>query len=95
LPHLELWNAIYEHLLRVEDHWTTQLQNQQQRNASILTVNGIVLGFLGFGSFSAAVSHWSRTPTLLLLSGLAPCGISLVAGLLCMLPRVRIGASNG
>lgn len=37
----------YEEAQRIERHWTEQLQNQQQRIATVLAANGILLGLLG------------------------------------------------
>lgn len=38
------WQRLYTHLLDIEHHWTEQVQNQQQRISTILTMNGYCIG---------------------------------------------------
>jgi hypothetical protein len=64
----------------VERHWTTQVQDQQQRNGAILTVNGFLLPFLATGLFVVPKlhDHWyfyAFWISLLLLSAALFCGV--------------------
>ena len=54
-PDVERWQRTYSHLLDIERHRTEQVQNQQQRISTVLTVNGFLLGFLGSVGFSDAI----------------------------------------
>ncbi len=47
----EAWTKLYEDLRWIEQHWTAQLQNQEQRVATVLTANGILVSFVAVGAF--------------------------------------------
>jgi hypothetical protein len=87
-----LW--AYKESLRVEQHWTDQVQNQQRRIAAVLAVNGFLLAFLAAGGLqlSAKPSHqWYFYPfsiSLILLS------IALVFGVLSLWPIIKIAGSK-
>lgn len=82
-----------DHLLTIEHHWTEQVQNQQQRNAAILTVNGVLLGFLGTTGVSASISP--RTSTAWFLAGgLVALALALFAGLIGLWPRIPISRNE-
>ncbi len=84
----DVW--VYEQLLRIEQHWTDQIQNQQRRITAVLAVNGFLLAFLaaaGFQVTSRPLRGWYLYPfyvSLILLSG------ALVFGVLTLLPRIPI-----
>jgi len=40
------WAWVYAELLRIKDHRTAELQNQQARAATVLVANGLLFGFL-------------------------------------------------
>jgi hypothetical protein len=84
------WEAVYSHLLRIEQHWTDQLQNQQQRNSAILNVNGLILGFLGLAGLSREAPDWNLWSTRLFIAALAVLAFALLLGLASMKPRIRI-----
>ena len=87
----DLW--VYGELIRIEQHWTDQVQNQQQRITAVLAVNGFLLAFLaaaGFQVTSRPLRGWYLYPfyaCLILLSG------ALVFGVLTLLPRIPIGGA--
>ncbi len=87
-----LW--AYKESLRVEKHWTNQVQNQQRRIAAVLAVNGFLLAFLAAGGLqlSAKPSHqWYFYPfsiSLILLS------IALVFGVLSLWPMIKVAGSK-
>jgi hypothetical protein len=81
---------VYEQLARLESHWTAQIQNQQQRISAILTVNGVLLGFLaGAGFLSGRFLFGTFAADLFLLSLVLLC-LSLLVGLAALTPVIRI-----
>lgn len=87
-----LW--AYKESLRVEHHWTNQVQNQQRRIAAVLAVNGFLLAFLAAGGLqlSAKPSHeWYFYPYSISLVLLA---IALFFGVLSLWPIIRIADSK-
>ena len=60
---------LYADLLRIEQHWTEQVQNQQRRIAAVLAVNGFLLASLfipalfdganEFGPDGPSILSWS------------------------------------
>ena len=87
-----LW--AYQESLRVEQHWTDQVQNQQRRIVAVLAVNGILLAFLAAGvlQLSAKPSHeWYFYPFSISLILLA---IALFFGVLSLWPMIRIAGSK-
>jgi hypothetical protein len=81
-PERALW--LYDQLLRVERHWTEQLQNQQTRAATTLSVNGIMLAFLAGGGFISYSALDLPAKVFLFLSVLV-----LAAGIVCGLFAIR------
>jgi hypothetical protein len=78
---------VYGELLRIEAHWTGQVQNQQARIGSILAVNGFLLGLfggLGFLSDSFPGDSWPAHPFFGSISALC---VALVCGTMALLPR--------
>jgi hypothetical protein len=84
----DLW--AYEQLVRIEQHWTDQTQNQQRRITAVLAVNGFLLAFLAAAGFQVTTrpfSGWYLYPfyaCLILLS------VALVFGVLTLLPQISI-----
>ena len=84
----DVW--VYGQLLRIEQHWTEQVQNQQRRITAVLAVNGFLLAFLaaaGFQVTSRPLNGWYLYPfyaCLILLSG------ALVFGVLTLVPRIPV-----
>jgi hypothetical protein len=85
--------CIYNELLRVEDHWTSQLQNQQTRIATTLSVNGIMLAFLAGGGF-LAYPHLSGVAKGLLVAAVACLAIGVLFGLWALWPHTQIGGGS-
>jgi hypothetical protein len=81
--------CIYNELLRVEDHWTSQLQNQQTRIATTLTVNGIMLAFIAGGGF-LGYPHLSDLAKALLVASVASLAIGIGYGLAGLWPKTPI-----
>ena len=85
----EILKWAYDDLLRIEQHWTDQIQNQQKRIAAVLAVNGFLLGFLasgGLGFYSVQVG-WYRVPldiTLILLA------FGLIFGVASLVPGIPV-----
>jgi hypothetical protein len=88
IPEADIW--VYGELIRIEQHWTDQVQNQQRRITAVLAVNGFLLAFLaaaGFQVTSRALRGWYLYPfylSLIFLSG------ALVFGILTLLPRIPV-----
>jgi hypothetical protein len=90
---LERQLCIYNELLRVEEHWTSQLQNQQTRIATTLSVNGMMLAFLAGGGF-LAYPHLSDVAKALLIASVACLAIGVGFGLAGLWPHTRIGGGS-
>jgi hypothetical protein len=80
-----LW--IYEQLIRTEAHWTQQLQNQQTRINTTLTVNGIMLAFVAGSGLVLKVNGFPRDTILGSISALA---LGVLFGVLALIPRTPI-----
>jgi hypothetical protein len=80
-----LW--IYEQLIRTEAHWTQQLQNQQTRINTTLTVNGIMLAFVAGNGLLLKSNGFPRDTSLASISALA---LGVLFGVLALNPRTRI-----
>jgi hypothetical protein len=79
---------IYEELKRTEGHLTSQLQNQQARIATTLTVAGVMLSFLATNAFSSARIHMAAWQTGLFFGSMGLLGLSMLAGVAALRPRV-------
>lgn len=80
----------YEELVRIEAHWTDQIQNQQRRIAAVLAVNGFLLAFLATGGlqfYGAVQAGWFRIPLDICLILLT---VGLIFGVLALLPRIQL-----
>jgi hypothetical protein len=87
--------ASYRELIRIEQHWTDQVQNQQHRIAAVLAVNGFLLAFLAatvFTNTDALAGSWVEYPFLLSLVLLSS---GLVFGILTLWPQIRIAGTRG
>ena len=88
----DLW--AYGQLVRIEQHWTDQIQNQQRRITAVLAVNGFLLAFLAAAGFQVTTrpfSGWYLYPfyaCLILLSA------ALVFGVLTLLPRISLSGED-
>ena len=87
---------LYAELLRIERHWTDQVQNQQQRISTLLTVTGILLGFLagaGFltGTLSLPVHHW---PAYVYIASLVSLCFALFMGIRALRPSIPISGTS-
>ena len=85
----------YEELIRIEGHYTEQIQNQQRRIAAVLAVNGFLLAFLASAGLQiqkqGGKQHWyqiSLDVCLILLS------LALIFGVVSLLPQIRIGGAE-
>jgi hypothetical protein len=87
-----LW--AYKQSLRIEKHWTDQVQDQQNRSAAVLAVNGFLLAFLpvaGLKLSATPVHEWylyTFASTLILLS------IALAFGVGSLWPMIKIAGSG-
>ena len=96
--HVSRLQWIYAELLRIEQDWTDQLQNQQRRIAAVLAVNGFLLAFLstsglqGIGTTAGTGNAgWYKYPYFASLIVLA---LALMFGVLALLPRLPIFGSQ-
>jgi hypothetical protein len=80
-----LW--IYEQLIRTEAHWTQQLQNQQTRINTTLTVNGIMVAFVAGSGLLAKHNGFPRHTILGSISALA---LGVLFGVVALVPQTRI-----
>jgi hypothetical protein len=80
-----LW--IYEQLIRTEAHWTQQLQNQQTRINTTLTVNGIMLAFV---AGSGLLSKNNGFPRDTILGSISALALGVLFGVLALMPLTRI-----
>lgn len=86
---VDRWVRVYADLLRIERHWTEQVQNQQQRIATILTMNAFLLGLLVAAGLAEGVPQRSW-PAYVFLGALIILSLALVLGILALRPRIRI-----
>ncbi|HXW34799.1 MAG TPA: hypothetical protein VEJ87_09500 [Acidimicrobiales bacterium] len=77
----KLW--VFGQLLRAEGHWTQQVQNQQSRIATILSVNGIMLAFVAGGQL---LTQKNQFPHNELLGAVTALAAGVVFGVLALLP---------
>jgi hypothetical protein len=83
---------LFEQLVRCETHWTQQLQNQQTRIATTLSVNGIMLAFIaGGGLMSYAQLH--TFPRRLLFAAMICLAVGIGCGAMGLRPAMRTGGS--
>jgi hypothetical protein len=85
---------LHDEMVRIESHWTDQIQNQQRRIAAVLAVNGFLLAFLaaaGLGANSHDLGKgWYLYPFYMSLFFLS---IALIFGMVVLIPRVPIGGA--
>ena len=85
---------LHAEMIRIEQHWTDQTQNQQRRIGAILAVNGFLLAFLAAGGLGISEKlgrGWYLYPYYLCLVLLAA---ALVFGMLTLIPRLEIGGGG-
>jgi hypothetical protein len=85
------WLWIYGEMLRIEQHRTDELQNQQTRIGTVLAVNGFLLAFLAatgiLGPSPTSLARpylWIYVASLVVLSG------ALILGTRALLPKMPI-----
>jgi hypothetical protein len=84
----------YAELVRIETHWTGQIQDQQRRIAAVLAVNGFLLAFLAAGGLSFYGSRqtgWVRIPLGICLALLA---FGLTFGVLALVPKIAVAGGR-
>jgi hypothetical protein len=91
-PSTELRNLqwTYAEMLRIEGHWTDQVQNQQRRIAAVLAVNGFLLAFLSTAGLQFDSRHlqgWYYYP---FYSCLVLLSLALVFGVVTLFPQIPI-----
>jgi hypothetical protein len=92
---VDRWVRAYAELLRIERHWTEQVQNQQQRIATILTMNAFLLGLLVATGLAEGVPKRSW-PAYVFLAALITLSLALMLGILALRPHIQIsGAGMG
>jgi hypothetical protein len=79
---------VHDELVRIEAHWTMQVQNQQTRIFAVLTVNGFALAFLATAGFLS--SRHGDAFDLFCVSLLA-LTLALIVGIMSLVPRIAIG----
>jgi MFS family permease len=92
-PHeLERLRWLYGELIRVEDHWTRQVRDQQARIATLLTVSGVLLGFLaGAGFLGKLLDDPERPwPVYVYVLSLVSICFALVMGIRALRPGIEI-----
>jgi len=83
---------LYEELIRVERHWTEQVRDQQSRISTLLSVSGILLGFLTGAGFLAKlldvqVRQW---PVYLYVLSLVSLCFALFMGIRALRPAIPV-----
>jgi hypothetical protein len=89
------WRRLYSQLLDIERHWTEQVQNQQHRITTILTVNGFLLGFLAIAGFSESIVNTGPWSAGIFLASLAILAMAFAFGIISLGPRVPISGTTG
>ncbi len=84
---------VHAELVRIEQHWTDQVQNQQRRIAAVLAVNGFLLGFLSAAAFLAP-EPIGGSPRPLFVTSLALLAVALGVGVLELFPQIKIGQNQ-
>jgi hypothetical protein len=79
---------VHDDLVRIESHWTAQVQNQRTRILAVLTVNGFALAFLASAGFLS--SPHGDAFHLLRISVVA-LTLALIVGVIGLFPRIPIG----
>ena len=93
-PEIERLRWVFDEVMRMEQHWTKQLQDQQQRIATMLTVNGFLLAFLavgGFGSHELLSGTW---PSYFFLASVIGLCLALFMGLFALKPSIPISGAE-
>jgi hypothetical protein len=86
----ERTKIVYEELLRVEQHWTAQVRDQQSRITTILTVNGFLLGLIaGLGLVSNGLPRQTWYGYVF-LACIATLCLAVVFGTLALKPSIGI-----
>lgn len=87
---------VYEELIRVEKHWTEQVQNEQSRIATLLTVSGILLGFLtGAGFLTNLLEVRDRPwPVYVYILSLVSLCFALFMGIRALRPAIGIAGGS-
>jgi NADH:ubiquinone oxidoreductase subunit 5 (subunit L)/multisubunit Na+/H+ antiporter MnhA subunit len=86
------WRWVYEELIRIERNWTEQVQEQQARISTLLSVSGVLLGFLAGAGFLAKLleARVLRWPVYLYVGALIGFCFALFMGIRALRPRIPI-----
>ena len=79
--------VVHDELIRIEAHWTAQVQNQQTRILAILTVNSFALAFLtaaGFRSTGHGTGFELFGASLIVLT------VALIVGVGGLIPNIGL-----
>jgi hypothetical protein len=87
-----LW--VYGDLLRIERHWTDQVQNQQRRIAAVLAVNGFLLAFLAAAGFQVTAKQESSWYLYPFYACLVLLTLALLFGVLTLFPQISIAGTS-
>jgi len=89
-PQRSAW--VYDELLRIEGHYTQQVQNQQSRITTSLTVTGFMFAFLASAAFLQTKA--SHSTYVLLLWALIVFSIGLLAGVVALFSLISVSTST-
>jgi hypothetical protein len=78
---------VHEQLVRTEEHWTAQRQNQQARVATTLTVAGVMLTLLAPLAFTDHPHRFGWAHQALVVACIL-LALSLLPGVAALLPRI-------
>ena len=86
---------LYKELLRIEQHWTDQDQDQQQRISTLLAVTGILLAFLAGAGFlgkllEVPTRNW---PVYVYIASMISLCCSLFIGTSALRPKIPIAGT--
>jgi len=83
-----LLRMVHDELVRIESHWTMQVQNQRMRILAVLTVNGFALAFLASAGF---LSRRHGDAVHMLRVSVVALTLALIVGVIGLFPRIPIG----
>jgi hypothetical protein len=87
-----LW--AYKQSLRIEKHWTDQVQDQQNRSAAVLAVNGFLLAFLAVAGLKLSAPPVHEWYFYTFASSLVLLSVALSFGVLSLWPMIKIAGSG-
>jgi hypothetical protein len=84
------WQLVYREARRAFDFRVQEVQQGQQRNATVLTTTGLLLAFLATTTSVFVPGPTSRWPAALFLVAMGTLAVGLGAGALALWPRILI-----